>query len=82
MFCSKCGNQCKEGAKFCNKCGAPLATSDLNATDNKKGKVYIYIICIVVVVLLIGLFIYLFCFDEFNGFLKNGRYGDVSSHRG
>lgn len=79
MFCSKCGNQCKEGAKFCNKCGAPLATSDLNATDNKKGKVYIYIICIVVVVLLIGLFIYLFCFDEFNGFLKKTEDTETSA---
>ena len=25
MFCSGCGNEVKEGAKFCNKCGAKLA---------------------------------------------------------
>lgn len=79
MFCSKCGNQCKEGTKFCNKCGAPLATSNLNATDSKKGKVYIYIICIVAVVLLIGLFIYLFCFDDLNGFVKKTEDTETSA---
>ena len=79
MFCSKCGNQCKEGTKFCNKCGAPLATSNLNATDSKKGKVYIYIICIVAVVLLNGLFIYLFCFDDFNGFVKKTEDTEASA---
>ncbi len=23
MFCNQCGNQLKEGAKFCHQCGAP-----------------------------------------------------------
>ena len=24
MFCPKCGNQCEDGQRFCNDCGAPL----------------------------------------------------------
>lgn len=24
MFCTKCGNQCEDGQRFCNNCGAPL----------------------------------------------------------
>lgn len=27
MFCPKCGNQVKEGAKFCSKCGCPFGES-------------------------------------------------------
>lgn len=27
MFCVKCGNECKEGAKFCTSCGAPIQRS-------------------------------------------------------
>ena len=27
MFCTKCGNQLRENAKFCNKCGAPARTT-------------------------------------------------------
>jgi len=28
MFCSKCGNQMPDGAKFCSACGAEFATAE------------------------------------------------------
>ena len=27
MFCTKCGNKCDDGQRFCNNCGAPLETA-------------------------------------------------------
>ncbi|MBR1796606.1 MAG: zinc-ribbon domain-containing protein [Clostridiales bacterium] len=30
MFCSKCGAQQDDGARFCNKCGAELIISENN----------------------------------------------------
>ena len=53
MICKKCGNQIKEGAKFCNNCGYDLSNepfdtdvSDenvqsitlINKTNNKRRK--------------------------------------------
>ena len=31
MFCSKCGAQAAEGARFCNQCGAPIGGAGLTA---------------------------------------------------
>ena len=33
MFCLKCGAQNRDGAKFCNQCGAPLTEGALSALD-------------------------------------------------
>ena len=35
MICKKCGNQIKEGAKFCNNCGYDLSneTFDTDVSD-------------------------------------------------
>ena len=35
MICKKCGNQIKEGAKFCNNCGYDLSNEqfDINVSD-------------------------------------------------
>lgn len=35
MFCSKCGNELKEGSIFCSKCGIKVV--DVNANDTHKG---------------------------------------------
>ncbi len=35
MYCVKCGNLCKDGAKFCSKCGAPLIWKDVPAKDQQ-----------------------------------------------
>jgi len=36
MFCNKCGNQLRDGAKFCNICGKPVAeVSDNFLTQNE-----------------------------------------------
>ena len=35
MFCSKCGNELKEGTIFCSKCGIKVV--DVNANDTHKG---------------------------------------------
>ena len=43
MFCSKCGNELVEGAKFCNKCGTPVVSIETDGkvepevTETKKG---------------------------------------------
>lgn len=33
MFCNKCGNELKEGAKFCSKCGAAINLEDANNSN-------------------------------------------------
>jgi len=40
MFCRECGNQCKDTAKFCVKCGAKLSEKrpDKETTSNVKPK--------------------------------------------
>ena len=48
MFCSNCGNELKEGQKFCNVCGAPVASrpkmtaesvqADESAENNQTGQ--------------------------------------------
>lgn len=35
MYCVKCGHLCKDGAKFCSKCGAPLSSTG-KASDTKE----------------------------------------------
>lgn len=37
MFCPKCGNQVKEGTKFCSKCGTPLTVN--TASNNNKTEI-------------------------------------------
>ena len=36
FFCSNCGNQLREGARFCNKCGKPVNTEPDNAFQNQQ----------------------------------------------
>ena len=33
MFCVKCGQELKPGAKFCTKCGAPVSKAQMNAEN-------------------------------------------------
>ena len=33
MFCTKCGNQIKDGYKFCPKCGAPAYVEQEDTRD-------------------------------------------------
>lgn len=35
MFCTKCGNKLKDGAKFCDKCGTPVQLKSEVQDDNK-----------------------------------------------
>lgn len=34
MFCKNCGNEIKEGVKFCGKCGTPQSASSSNLVSN------------------------------------------------
>ncbi len=38
MFCKQCGNEMKDGAKFCAKCGAPAANPVWEETDRSPKK--------------------------------------------
>lgn len=68
MFCTKCGTQCKDGAKFCKNCGAPLVAVPINNTSSQKGQktkdgnavISIIIALIVVLIAVIGVLVYLF----------------------
>ena len=33
MFCPKCGAEAKDGAAFCEKCGAPLSPSPTDSAE-------------------------------------------------
>lgn len=37
MFCEQCGNEVKEGARFCNKCGAPIQQEVKQDTQRVAG---------------------------------------------
>lgn len=53
MFCSKCGNEIKQGEKICNKCGS--------SAKNKKAKIVIIVIMIIIVISIIaGFFVYFY----------------------
>ena len=36
MFCGKCGTEAKPGARFCTKCGAPIAASEHARPDGQS----------------------------------------------
>ena len=36
-ICDCCGNQLKDGAKFCNKCGEPVANITTPQNDVQEG---------------------------------------------
>ncbi len=62
MFCKNCGNEIKDGAKFCDKCGAEqLIHTDLpeksdnetivnNKDDKNKSSIISYILAIIIVI--------------------------------
>ena len=37
MFCTKCGNQLKENARFCTKCGAPIRSKAAEPAQSEPG---------------------------------------------
>lgn len=44
MFCTECGNRCRDGARFCNKCGAPLDSEfDKKTQDMATGQPDTYV---------------------------------------
>lgn len=49
MFCSKCGNQLPDNAKFCVKCGAPVS----GKKSGKKGAIIIAVCCTVIALIAI-----------------------------
>lgn len=54
MKCEKCGHDNKTSAKFCSRCGQPLAQSESN--NNSKIIIAILIIVVVALVVTIGYF--------------------------
>lgn len=61
MFCGKCGNELKEGAKFCDKCGTATGVSEVpfqqpvNVTGKAKLSVHkIVIISVIMAVIIIA----------------------------
>lgn len=36
MYCTKCGNELREGVKFCTKCGAPVTNNDAGTISVNK----------------------------------------------
>lgn len=68
MFCKNCGNEIKDGAKFCDKCGTTIEQSKVSfgtgtiAAENKppKSNLKKYIICFAVIALVL-IFILIKC---------------------
>ena len=68
MFCKNCGNEMKDGAKFCDKCGTTIEQSKFSfetgavAAENKhpKSNIKKYIICFAVIALVL-IFILIKC---------------------
>ena len=38
MYCSNCGNQCKNGDRFCEKCGNPINTNGIIIENNQQSE--------------------------------------------
>lgn len=60
MFCKKCGNELKQGADFCGKCGTPInnlqsATNNQVEINKKEGIIsaiiFVFIICMIVFII-------------------------------
>ena len=59
MYCKKCGNELKQGADFCGKCGMQIEKEEQKTGSNKprKEKHYVVIIMtVIILVLLVGIF--------------------------
>lgn len=62
MYCSKCGNQVSDGAKFCAKCGQPFqqgAKSTTSAKSHKKTDKVVWFAMGISIVLLISAIVFL-----------------------
>lgn len=62
MFCSKCGNQCNEGTKFCDKCGALLVVKDEPVKKKNEGALLDKSIVAIVLALIIAVVIFFLLF--------------------
>jgi len=52
-FCSNCGSELREGAKFCSKCGTPVHLSDEAGMKKSKRK-FGYVVLAIFILLVIG----------------------------
>lgn len=57
MFCSKCGNQMPDTAKFCNKCGQAVQERDKGEekpVGKKKSKIIVRIVLVLAIMVVIA----------------------------
>lgn len=54
MFCPKCGDELREGASYCDKCGYKLSSK---AVPDKRPFLMVIILCLVIIILLLIIFI-------------------------
>ena len=57
MFCNNCGKELKTGAKFCEECGATIATNAVQSRKPKIRKIVILIVIVSVVVIALAILI-------------------------
>ncbi|MBP9996090.1 MAG: zinc-ribbon domain-containing protein [Lachnospiraceae bacterium] len=57
MFCNNCGKELKTGAKFCEECGATIATNAVQSRKPKSRKIVILILIVSVVVIALAILI-------------------------
>ena len=73
-FCSKCGTELAEGAKYCPKCGAPVDITSIEPKREKRSKskgkplssMTIIAIIVIVVVVIAGLLATVFLLGDFH----------------
>lgn len=78
MFCSRCGNEIKEGAKYCSNCGKSISNTENDKNSKKLNKKIILIVLgIIVVVAIIGTVI--FISNRKNSNIKNSNVNQMTN---
>lgn len=78
MFCSKCGNEIKEGERFCSNCGKSVNNiEEKKNSNNFNKKITFAVLGIIVIVVIIGTVI--FISNRKNSNIKNSNVNQMNN---